>query len=35
LQEGEIRFESRFNKQTHLKIKFKLKDMVFEGQLEI
>jgi hypothetical protein len=35
LQEGEVRFESRFNKQTHLKIKFKLKDMVFNGRLEI
>ena len=35
LQDGEVRFESRFNMQTRLKIKCKLKDMVFDGQLEI
>ena len=35
LAEGEVRFECRLNPQTKLSRKFKLKNLVFDGQLEI
>jgi len=35
LKEQEFRFDCKLNELTRLKVKFKLKDMVFDGQLEI
>ena len=35
LAEDEVKFESRLNRETKLSKKFKLKNMVFDGQLEI